>query len=443
MATTGRIEQFACAECGHQTGKWMGFCAQCRAHGTLERLVTSSGSAAVVKLGAVVGADAVRLTTGISEMDRTLGGGFVPGASIVIGGEPGVGKSTLLLQVAGAVVGRGESVLVVSAEESPAQVALRASRVAGSFDGVDVVATSDVDEIIALAEQLRPALVVVDSIQTIATGAVEGMPGGTSQVRECGARLVGFAKRSAIPVVMIGHVTKEGTLAGPRLLEHIVDVVLYLEGDPHSGLRFVRGLKNRFGSTPALGFFEMSDVGLRELPDPTSVLIARREPEVPGKVLFPAIEGRRPVVVEVQALVAVSATAQPRRSVKGIEIARLHQVLAVLERHAGIGIASKDVYVAIVGGVRVREPAADLAVALAVASSYYETPVPETAAWGEVGLTGEVRGVAGETLRRAEVARLGVESVIAPGGAIEQLTDALIAGRLAATRPKAAVASIS
>ena len=430
MAKTSQAEQFECAECGHRTGKWMGFCAQCRARGSLQRVSPASGSVGAVRLGTVAKVDAERRSTGIGELDRTLGGGLVSGAAIMVGGEPGVGKATLLLQVAGAIVGQGERALMVSAEESPAQIALRASRLRGSYEAVDVVATDDVDEIIALAEHLRPALVIVDSIQTIATRQVEGFTGGVSQVRECGARLVAFAKRSGVPVVMIGHVTKEGNLAGPRLLEHIVDVVLYLEGEVHSGLRFLRGLKNRFGSTPALGFFEMGEQGLRELPDPARVLLARGNSAVPGKLVFPGIEGRRPVVVEVQALVASTRSAQPRRSVKGIEAARLHQILAVLERHTGIDVAAKDVYVAIVGGVRVREPAADLAVALAVASSSLEIPIPTTSAWGEVGLTGEIRAVEGDEIRRGEIERLGVDSVISPGQGIEQLTDAVKAAGL-------------
>jgi DNA repair protein RadA/Sms len=433
MAAANDNGHFACSECGHRTGKWMGFCAQCRTQGSLRAVSGGPDAAEIVRLGEVSETLVDRLPTGIGELDRTLGGGLVPGATIVLGGEPGVGKSTLLLQVAGALVAGGGRALVVSAEESPAQVALRARRVEGAFDAVEIVATNDLDEIIAHAEALRPQLVIVDSIQTIASGDVDGMAGGVSQVRECGARLVAFAKRSSIPVVLIGHVTKEGNLAGPRLLEHIVDVVLYMEGDVHSGLRFVRGLKNRFGSTPALGFFEMGDGGLMELPDPTGVLVASRNENAPGRVLFPGIEGRRPVVVEVQALVATAHTPQPRRSVKGIESARLHQVLAVLDRHVGVDVGARDVYVAIVGGVRVREPAADLAVALAVVSSFAEVAIPSIAAWGEVGLTGEVRGVGGDALRRTEVERLGVGRMIAPEKGIGRLVDAVIAAGLGAT----------
>lgn len=425
MVTKVVAEQFGCTKCGHRTGKWMGFCAQCRSNGTVERLVTAGQAAVVTPLAEVPLADADRVSTGIGEIDRTLGGGLVAGSAIVVGGEPGAGKSTLVLQIAGSMVARGLRALVVSGEESPAQIAMRASRIDGSYDGVDLATSHDVDEVIGLAQQLRPALVIVDSIQTVATADVEGTPGGVAQVRECGARLVSFAKRSGVPVMMVGHVTKDGSLAGPRVLEHIVDVVLYLEGDVHSGLRFVRGLKNRFGATPALGFFDMGDGGLRELPDPSGVLVTGRDGRTAGRVFFPAIDGRRPVVLEVQALVSETTSAQPRRSVKGIEAARLHQVLAVLERHAGVAVSGHDVYVAVVGGVRVREPAADLAVALAVASSRLGAPIPAAAAWGEVGLTGEVRKVAGDELRRSEVGRLGLSPIIGPGGGVRRLTDAM------------------
>ena len=376
-------------------------------------------------LGSVGTVGAMRRPTGVGEFDRTLGGGLVPGASILLGGEPGVGKSTLLLQIAGRMAEDGGSVLLASAEESAAQVALRASRLVGAYDEVDLVISNDVDEIIAAASGCAPALLIVDSIQTITSHEVDGVAGGVSQVRECGARLVSYGKRSGVPVVMSGHVTKEGNLAGPRVLEHTVDVVLYLEGDPHRGLRFVRGLKNRFGATPSLGFFEMGTAGLTELPDPAGALVDHWSGEVPGSVLFPAIEGRRPVVVEVQAFVSSSRAAQPRRSVKGIELARLHQILAVLGRHADSDLAGKEVYVAVVGGIRIREPAADLAVALAIASSAFGIPISTAAAWGEVGLTGEVRSVGGDERRRAEVSRLGVTRVVAPDANVGQLVDAL------------------
>lgn len=407
----------------------MGFCAQCRAQGTLQVVHASGAGATVGRLRDVAAEPVARMESGLAELDRTLGGGFVPGAAVVLGGEPGIGKSTLFLQVAGSLAARGETVLVASAEESAQQVAMRAGRLDGDYDGVDFIATSDVDTVIEAADAVRPALLVVDSIQTVADGATDGPAGGIAQVRASAGRLVAHAKDSGIPVVMIGHVTKEGTLAGPRLVEHAVDVVLYLEGDPHSGMRFLRGLKNRFGATPSVGFFEMCDRGLREVHDPIG-LAGPSAVSTPGSVLFPTVEGRRPVTVEVQALVASAAPGMARRSVKGIESARLHQVLAVLERHAGLSLAGRDVYVAVAGGVRVREPAADLAVALAVASSVLEVPLPATAAWGEVGLTGQIGAVGANPQRAAEARRLGAERIIAPGGSVRVVAEALAAAGL-------------
>lgn len=430
MTATVTAERYVCSECRHETGKWMGFCPQCRQPGTLEATVSSPNPVEAMALVGVTGSSAPRLSSGLREFDRTLGGGFVPGAAVVVGGEPGIGKSTLLLQVAGAMADSGSPVLIATAEESAEQVALRAARIEGSYDGVHLVVTDDIDEVIAAAERLRARFLIVDSIQTVADRNLGGTPGSPSQVRECGARLVAFAKRSGTPTVLIGHVTKDGSLAGPKLLEHAVDVVLYLEGDAHSGLRFLRGLKNRFGATPSLGFFEMADAGLREVADPSGVLGVARRADVPGAVLFPAIEGRRPLMVEVQALVASASAGMPRRSVKGLESARLHQVLAVLERHAGLDVGSRDVYVAVAGGVRVREPGADLAVALAVASSLLEAPLVSTAVWGEVGLTGEVRAVSGHDSRLAEAQRLGVGRVVAPRADCRLLSDAIGAAGL-------------
>jgi DNA repair protein RadA/Sms len=429
MTATITAASFACSKCGHQTGKWMGFCAQCRAHGTLEAVGRAAAASAVERLGDVAPDPRRRLESGMVELDRTLGGGFVPGAAVVLGGEPGIGKSTLFLQVAGALAASGRSVLVASAEESPEQVAMRAARLDGDFDSVDFLATGDIDAVIEAAGALRPGMLVVDSIQTVADSAVDGPPGGVAQVRACAARLVALAKESGTPVVMIGHVTKEGTLAGPRLVEHAVDVVLYLEGDPLSGRRFLRGLKNRFGATPSLGFFEMGDGGLREVHEPLG-LTGPPSLSTPGAVLFPTVEGRRPVTVEVQALVAAAAPGMARRSVKGLEAARLHQILAVLDRHAGLSLSAHDVYVAVAGGVRVREPAADLAVALAVASSLLEIPLPSTAAWGEVGLTGRIGAVGSHAQREAEARRLGAERMIARGGSVGLVEEALTAAGL-------------
>jgi DNA repair protein RadA/Sms len=399
----------------------MGFCPGCGSDSPLAEAApaprASSVRAAQVMPLAEAGRDEpARRPTGLAEVDRVLGGGLVPGATVLVAGEPGVGKSTLLLQVAAGLAAGGGRALLASAEESAGQVALRASRLGLTPAGVLLASERDVDAVIAAAGQVRPDLLVVDSVQTVAAAEVGGAPGGVAQVREAAARLVHFAKESGVPVALVGHVTKDGAIAGPRLLEHMVDVVLYLEGDVERGLRVLRSLKNRFGATHQVGLFEMGDGGLKEVPDPSGWLVAGWRGGVPGSVVFPAVDGRRPLLVEVQALVSQDGVAQPRRSVRGLELARVHQVLAVLERHAHFSFAARDVYVSVVGGLQVRDPGADLPVAIALASSLLGQPLPATAAWGEVGLTGEVRAVAYGERRAAEVARLGVEVAVGPTG---------------------------
>jgi DNA repair protein RadA/Sms len=338
--------------------------------------------------------DAVHRPVGISEVDRVLGGGLVPGSTLLLGGEPGVGKSTLILQLAGSLAASGCRVLIASAEESRSQVALRAARLGIDHPGVLLASERDVDAVIAAACEVRPDLLVIDSIQTVAAQEVPGAAGGVAQVREVAARLVHFAKESGIALVLIGHVTKDGAIAGPKLLEHTVDLVLYLEGDVERGLRVLRSLKNRFGPTHQVGLFEMGEAGMVEVSDPSGWLVAGWRAGVPGSVVFPAVDGRRPLLVEVQALVAGAGTPQPRRSVRGLETARVHQVLAVLDRHAGFSFSDRDVYVSVVGGLRIHDPGADLPVAIALVSSLLGKVLQPTAAWGEVGLTGEVRAVA-------------------------------------------------
>jgi DNA repair protein RadA/Sms len=400
----------------------MGFCPACGGSAPLTEVPAGSGrgapprAARVVPLNAVGPEDAVRRRTGIEEVDRVLGGGLVPGATLLVGGEPGVGKSTLLLQVAGALAAAGGTVLVASAEESAAQVALRAGRLGLAHPRVLLAAESDVDAIVAAADQIRPNLLVVDSIQTVAAAEAGGTPGGVAQVREAAARLVHFSKESGVPVVLVGHVTKDGSIAGPRLLEHAVDVVLYLEGDVERGLRVLRSLKNRYGATHQVGLFEMGDAGMQPVADPSGWLLAGFNGEVSGSVVFPCVDGRRPMLVEVQALVSPKVVASPRRSVRGLEAARVHQVLAVLERHAGFDLSEREVYVSVVGGLQIRDPGADLPVAIALVSSYLDRALGPIAAWGEVGLTGEVRAVAYGERRAAEAARLGVKAVVGPTG---------------------------
>jgi DNA repair protein RadA/Sms len=420
---------YLCQTCGHRTAKWMGFCPQCT---TQEPLVETVAGPSRVHGVDVVEATATAIPVrdrdaiGIVEIDRVLGGGLVPGSVLLVGGEPGIGKSTLLLQFADAFAHRGGEVLVATAEESAHQVQMRARRVGVSSSTVQIASVFDVDDIIALATDRRPAAIIVDSIQTVSSSDVAGAAGGVSQVRESAARLIAHAKTTGTPVVLVGHVTKDGSIAGPRTLEHMVDVVLYLEGDADHGLRLLRSIKNRYGSVNEIGVFEMTAEGLLEVHDPSSVLIADRDGRAAGTVLFPMIEGKRPMMVEIQALAVPSASDQPRRSVTGYPAARLHQILGVLERHAAMPLARHDVYVSVMGGVRITEPGADLPVALAVASAFADVALRRTAAWGELGLTGDVRRVGRSAIRTAECERVGANPIIAPGEGITRLFEVLI-----------------
>ena len=408
----------------------MGFCPQC---GSPEPLVerASVKSKSRAKATAVSVTDAVttrsdRLRTGWDEVDRVLGGGFVPGSVVLLGGEPGVGKSTLLLQVAAGMGRQGFQTIIASAEESVEQVALRADRLGLSGDGVSLVSDDDADGIVALTNESRPSVLIVDSIQTVGVPEILAAPGGVSQVRESAARLIRLAKTSGVVVILVGHVTKDGGLAGPKILEHMVDVVLSLEGDPDRGFRVLRSNKNRFGATHVSGMFDMRGDGLVEVDDPSKVFLDGWESGVPGTVVYPAVEGRRSVLVEVQALVASTKQAQPRRSIRGLDQARVNQVIAVLQQHAGVRVADKEVYVNVVGGWRLDDPGCDLAVALAIASSALDTPLGKLAAWGEIGLAGEVRAVPFQARRLEELSRMGLDNQIAPrGGEPMRLIDAL------------------
>lgn len=402
----------------------MGFCPQCLVQQPLvedlptpsQRSSRAAQPARTVTLDGAGSADASHVPLGIGEFDRVLGGGLVGGSVMLLGGEPGVGKSTLLLQAAGAFAGKGRKVLMVSAEESVQQVAMRAERLAITAPDISLVAEDDVDRVLATAEDPVPDLMVVDSIQTVGTSDTTGSPGGVSQIRESAARLIRFAKDRGVATVLVGHVTKDGGIAGPKLLEHMVDVVLYLEGDQDRGVRALRCLKNRFGATHMVGVFEMTADGLVEVADPSKAFLSDWESSVPGTIAFPAVEGRRSVLVEIQALTYSTQNPQPRRSVRGVEPARVHQLLAVLARHGEVFASGCDVYVNVVGGWRVTEPGCDLPIALAMASSLLDVPLGPVAAWGEVGLAGEVRQVAYEARRRQEAERVGLERIIAPDG---------------------------
>jgi DNA repair protein RadA/Sms len=417
----------------------MGFCSQCGERGSLVEVVANSGERRDLVAITEVGEErTVRHPVHIGEIDRVLGGGFVPGAAVLLGGEPGVGKSTLLLQIAAAIAAESGRVLVASAEESAGQIALRGRRIGAAVDGIDLLAESSLENILATADAISPSLLVIDSIQTVTTSKVDGIAGSVGQVRASGAEAVAFAKRTGIPVVLVGHVTKDGAIAGPKVLEHLVDVVLYLEGDDAAGLRVLRSLKNRYGSINQIGLFEMGDRGMIPVVDPAKVLLADRRSGSAGTVLAVTLEGRRPIVLEVQALVSKSVTPQPRRSVKGIDAARVHQLLAVLENHSGLNFADRDVYVNVVGGIKLKEPAADLPVALALASSRAGVPLDEVVAWGELGLTGELRPVSQAGRRREEALRLGMNVVIAPADAMRTIGDALVAAGMSPVRRKGA-----
>ncbi|MDQ1608149.1 MAG: hypothetical protein QOE16_881, partial [Microbacteriaceae bacterium] len=370
--------------------------------------------------------------SGIHEFDRVLGGGIVPGAAILLSGEPGVGKSTLLLEVASKAAAAKSRVLYVSAEESVSQVRLRAERTGALHDNLYLAAETDLATIVGQIDAIDPQLVIVDSVQTVSSSGSEGLAGGPSQVREVAATLIRVAKDRNLPVLLVGHVTKDGSIAGPRLLEHLVDVVCQFEGDRQTALRFVRALKNRFGPTDEVGCFEMTGDGIAEVSDPSGLFLSRGTEPISGTCVTVAMEGRRPLPVEVQALVVGTSAPNPRRVTNGVDSSRVAMLLAVLERRAGIKLGDKDVYVSTVGGVRLTEPAADLAIALAIASAANEKAIPHTlAAFGEISLAGEIRPVTSGKQRVAEASRLGFSTRIDAGAG--SIREALRLGFAAAT----------
>jgi DNA repair protein RadA/Sms len=425
--------RYVCQTCGAAVLKWEGQCRTCGDWNTLVETVVrdeprarlapaavlASGSAPVPLSHAGEGDAEVRRPIGIGELDRVLGGGLVAGSVVLLGGEPGIGKSTLLLQVAAGVAGAGGGVLYATGEESTTQVRLRASRLGltgGAVgDAIRVVSETGVGRITELARDARPGLLVVDSVQTVASEELDGPPGSVGQVREATLRLMELAKAEGIPVVLVGHVTKDGTLAGPKILEHLVDVVLSIEGDRTGGLRLLRAAKNRYGSTEEVGVFEMRDRGLEEVADPARAFLAEHDAPAPGSVVAPVLEGSRTMLVEVQALVAPTSAPAPRRTASGVDPNRLALLVAVLGRRAGLGLGSHDVYANLAGGLSVSEPGLDLPLALALASSLRDRPLIEgTVAVGEVGLLGELRSVGGLDRRLREAARLGFTRAVVP-----------------------------
>jgi DNA repair protein RadA/Sms len=414
-----RKTAYVCAECGASALQWFGTCPSCQAVGTLSETAMDkpaqhryAGRAAeTVALGAIEARELERMATGVAELDRALGGGLVPGQVCLLGGDPGIGKSTLLLQVSSSL----EKTLYVSGEESAEQVALRARRLSLEPAGVRLLAETQLERIVAAFDAARPRVAVIDSIQTLWSETLQSAPGSVAQVRECAAQLTRHAKRAGTALFMIGHVTKEGAIAGPRVLEHIVDTVLYFEGDAHSSFRLVRAVKNRFGAINELGVFAMTDKGLKGVSNPSKLFLSTHEKPVPGSCVLATIEGTRPLLVEIQALVDSSHAPNPRRLSVGLEQNRLAMLLAVLHRHAGIATWEQDVFVNAVGGVRIGEPAADLAVSLAVVSSLTDRAIPDKVlAFGEIGLAGEVRPAPRGQERLREAAKLGFEKAIVP-----------------------------
>jgi DNA repair protein RadA/Sms len=409
---------FACTDCGYSAGRWFGKCPSCGAFGTLVEETAAAPAGAVqskplLRLVDVEAAEADRIPTGVTELDRVLGGGLVPASLVLVGGEPGVGKSTLLL-TALAAISKGRRALLVTGEESTAQVKLRAERLGGAGQ-VEVLAETELEVVCATLERERPDVCVIDSVQTLYSAELGSAPGSVAQVREAASRLLRVAKETGVATVLVGHVTKDGAVAGPRVLEHLVDCVLQFEGDRYHEHRILRAAKNRFGSTNELGVFEMTGAGLVGVPDP-SELFGRSEGEI-GSAVACALEGTRPLLLEIQALVAPTDLAMPRRVATGIDPKRLAMIVAVLSRHAGIALGSADVFVNVAGGVRIDEPGADLAVALAIASAAKGARVREgTAAFGEVGLTGRLRPATQAERRLEECAKLGLEAVVAPSG---------------------------
>lgn len=428
---------FFCQNCGAESPKWMGKCPQCGEWNSLveevikdvkhSRTPTKRGignsDTKAVALADIEISSIERISTGFAEINRVLGGGIVPGALMLLGGDPGIGKSTLLLQVSQKVSDTGSTVLYASGEESQLQLKLRAERLHINSSGLHVIADTDLDHILEETLAKQPTLMIIDSIQTMYTSDIDGAPGSVSQVRECTSRLLRFAKEQNIPILIIGHVTKEGNIAGPRMLEHMVDVVLYFEGERSYQFRILRSIKNRFGSTSESGIFSMVEEGLVELANPSASLLAERSDEESGSAVMIYLEGQRPILVEVQSLVASTAFGLPRRTAIGYDLNRLVVLLAVLEKRCGFTLGNKDVYVNVIGGLKVNEPACDLSMAAAIVSSLKNRVVPnDMIILGEVGLTGNIRSIPRIEQRINEAKKLGFTKFIIPEGNVKQLT---------------------
>jgi len=424
---------FFCQHCGYMSPKWLGKCPSCNGWNCFaEELVaqTESGSRAEMQFDGkpmpiedIPAEEGQRTLTGIAEIDRVLGGGIVGGSAILIGGEPGIGKSTLMLQVMKNLAENGHRVLYVSGEESAQQIKLRSNRIGATTKDLLLLVEVALERILAQIKLVEPAIVVIDSIQTVYSSDLMSAPGSVGQVREASSRLILFSKKNGIPVFLVGHVTKDGSIAGPKVLEHMVDTVLYFEGDAGHAYRIIRSIKNRFGPTNEIGVFEMQENGLREVPNPSAFFLEQRPQNVPGSVVVPSLEGTRPILVEIQALVSATNLGMPRRTAIGVDHNRVSLLVAVLDKICGLHLGGSDIFINVAGGVRVEEPAVDLGVVAAMASSFLDRPVDfRTVILGEVGLTGEVRAVSQTEVRVKEAARLGFTRCIVPKTNAKQLT---------------------
>ncbi len=416
---------FVCQHCGYSSPKWLGKCPSCNGWNSfVEEQITSPDSAGrpdlffdgqPLPIDEVPGEEGVRILTGMTEIDRVLGGGIVAGSAILIGGEPGIGKSTLMLQVMKNLAEGGLKVLYISGEESASQIKLRSDRIGAAARNLFLLIEVSLEKILEQIKKMKPNIVVVDSIQTVYAAELMSAPGSVGQVREASSRLILTAKKNAIPLFLIGHVTKDGSIAGPKVLEHMVDTVLYFEGDSGHAYRIIRGIKNRFGPTHEIGVFEMRDRGLMEVPNPSAFFLAERPKNAPGSVVVTSLEGTRPILIEIQALVSPSNLGMPRRTAIGVDSNRVSLLVAVLDKICGLHLAGSDIFINVAGGIRVDEPAVDLGIVSAMASSYLDRPVDSsTVVLGEVGLTGEVRAVSQMEARIREAGRMGFARIVLP-----------------------------
>jgi len=424
---------FSCQVCGGQAPKWIGKCPDCGGWNTMVEEREQTGRGAVAQyvetpksrptpISDIKGEGEHRTQVGIGELDRVLGGGLVKGSAVLVGGDPGIGKSTLMLQAMEALANAGGRVLYVSGEESARQIKIRGERLGAKSAGLLVMAENTLEEILISSSAVKPTAVVVDSIQTLFTPTISSAPGSISQVRECAGQLVMYAKKTGTPVFIVGHVTKDGSIAGPRVLEHMVDTVLYFEGDRGHAFRILRAVKNRYGSTNEIGVFEMKGEGLREVKNPSEIFLAERREEVSGSVVVSTIEGTRPIMAELQALVTPTSFGNPRRTAIGVDYGRFTLLLAVLEKRVGLSLMGQDIYVNVVGGLKVEEPSVDLGLVASVASAFRDTPVPyRTLVMGEVGLGGEVRAVTQAEVRVREAAKLGFDRCVLPASSLKKM----------------------